>query len=99
MLSDEEKNTGLKDQRIKRKITIDSSKLSYLPLPSGQTLNDKSTVTIYHSKITDSGITQLQVDGYIIDTVGTDQIVSGNNSKVKIRMKVVGHRPKAEDSM
>ena len=97
-LSADEKNSGLEDQRINRKTTIDSSKLNLLALPSGKTLNDKSTVRVYHSKYSGSGLGYLQSDAYIIDTVGTDQIVSGNKSKTQIRMKVVVHRPKAEES-
>lgn len=99
-LSDAERNSGLKDQRINRKTTIPTSKLALLPLPSGQTLNDKSIVTIYHTPAAPgSSKTTMQSDAYIIDTLGTDQIVSGNKSKIQIRMKVVVHRPSAEDSM
>jgi Tfp pilus assembly protein PilX len=99
-LSDAEKNSGLKDQRINRKTTIPPDKLHLLALPSGQTLNDKSTVTIYHTPAgTGSSRATMQSDAYIIDTVGTDQVVSGNKSKIQIRMKVVSHRPSAEDSM
>lgn len=99
-LSDAEKNSGLKDQGINRKTTIDSSKFKdYLPLPSGQELKDKSTVTIYHTPAgTGSSKANMQSDAYIIDTLGTDQVVNGNKSKNQIRLKVVVHRPSAEDS-
>jgi hypothetical protein len=97
-LSDDERNSGLAGQGIWRRITIDSSKLHLLALPSGQSMNDKSTVTIYHGKVTGSGEGQIRSDGYIVHTVGTDQIVSGNNSKIQVRMKVVVHRPAADES-
>ncbi|MBP1696430.1 MAG: PilX N-terminal [Deltaproteobacteria bacterium] len=97
-LSDAEKNSGLKDQGLNRKTTIDASKLDSLALPSGASLNDKSTVTIYHSMATGSSRANLKSDAYTIDTLGTDQIVSGNKSTIQIRMKVVVHRPTDEES-
>jgi len=97
-LSDAEKNSGLKDQGINRKTTIDSSQLDALALPSGNSLKDKSTVTIYHSRATGSGKATMKSDAYTIDTLGTDQIVSSNNSTVHLRMKVVVHRPTDEES-
>ena len=97
-LSDNEKNSGLEDQRISRKITIEGeTNLNKLLLPSGERLKDKSTVTIYRSRALDSGA-GLDQGVYIIDTVGTDRIASGNNSKIHTRMKVVVHRPTAEES-
>jgi Tfp pilus assembly protein PilX len=96
-LSQAEKDSGLGNQRLNRKTTINSSQLDQLALPSGQTLKDKSTVTIYHSKIKDSGQTT-KSDAYIIDTIGTDQIVSSNNSTIRLRMKVVVNRPTDEES-
>ena len=97
-LSEAEKNSGLKDQGINRKTTINASDLGSLALPSGNTLKDKSTVTIYHSKATGSGSATLKSDAYIIDTLGTDQIVSSNNSTIRLRMKVLVHRPTEEES-
>jgi hypothetical protein len=97
-LSDAEKDSGLKDQRINRKTTINADKLDELALPSGKTLKDKSTVTIYHSQATGSSGVSMRSDAYIIDSQGTDQIVSGINSKTHLRMKVVVHRPTEEES-
>jgi hypothetical protein len=97
-LSDAEKNSGLKDQGINRKTTINASQLDALALPSGNSLKDKSTVTIYHSNATGSSKSLMKSDAYIIDTLGTDQIVNGNNSMTHLRMKVVVHRPTEEES-
>ena len=97
-LSEAEKNSGLSDQGINRKTTINTSDLGSLALPSGTSLNDKSTVTIYHSNATGSSKAYIRSDAYIVDTLGTDQIVSGNNSTIRLRMKVVAHRPTEEES-
>lgn len=103
-LSADEKNSGLEGQYLNRKTVINPSALSsQLPLPSGKTLSDNTTVTLYHSLVAGGGgegMGNTKSDSYIIDSVGTDQIVSSNQYKstVHLRMKVLTHRPTAEES-
>ena len=102
-LTTDETNSGLEDEAINRRTTINPDQLDSLPLPSGNSLNDNSTVTIYHSRVAGGGgegTQNVRSDTYIIDTKGTDQIVSANQYKstVHLRTKVLVRRPSLDES-
>jgi hypothetical protein len=103
-LTADEKKSGLEGQYLNRRTVINPSRLSsQLPLPSGKTLNDNTTVTLYHTLVAGGGgegMGNTKADSYIIDAVATDQIVSSNQYKstVHLRTKVLVHRPTAEES-
>ncbi len=92
----------LQGQSVNRQTVIDPSQLSSrLPLPSGKTLSDNTKVTLYHQNATPGqGHGAVKPTYYIIDAEGTDQIVSSDQYKstVHLRMKVLINRPTDEES-
>lgn len=104
-LSAAEQSSGLtvESEGVNRKAIIDPKSLSVFSLPSGKTLSDSTTVTIYHSKWAGGGgegTQYLKSDTYIIDTLGTDQIVSYSlyKSKCQLREKLLVHGVSTQDS-
>jgi len=104
-LSAAEKSSGLTvgSEGINRKAIIDPNSLSAFSLPSGKTLSDSTTVTIYHSKWAGGGgegTQYLKSDTYIIDTLGTDQIVSSapSKSRCQLREKLLVRSVTTQDS-
>ena len=109
-LSQAEKDSGLQKPigsdrpYVNRKTVINPDQLSsQLPLPSGRTLNDKTKVTLYHCSEAGGGgegLGNTRPDSYIIDAEATDQVVSSDQYKstVHLRMKILTHRPTVEES-
>jgi hypothetical protein len=73
-----------------------------LPLPGGKALDDKAVVKLYRTKTAGGGGEghSLESRGYIIDSKGTDQIVSSDKYKstVNLRAGIVVHSPSADES-
>jgi hypothetical protein len=107
-LTSAEIDSGLREVNgrsvVNRRTVIDPSQLSSkLPLPDGKILNDKTTVTLYHCLVAGGGgegMGSTKADSYIIDAVGTDQIVSSSQYKstAHLRLKILTHRPTTEES-
>jgi hypothetical protein len=102
-LSSDEKSTGLENEGLNRRAIIDPNSLTIFALPSGKPLNDITTVTIYHSKWAGGGGEGTQgqkADTFIIDTIGTDQIISASllKSRCQVRQKLVVYSPTPEES-
>jgi len=105
-LSAAEQSTGLtvESEGINRKATIlDPNSLAALALPSGKTLHDNTTINIYHSKWAGGGGESTQYmksDTYIIDTLGTDQIITTSlyKSKCQLRKKLLVRGAAPQDS-
>lgn len=104
-LSAAEQSSGLTvaSEGINKKSIIDPNSLSLFALPSGKTLSDSTTVTIYHSKWAGGGGegTQYQKsDTYIIDTLGTDQVIATSlyKSKCQLRNKLLVRSAAPQDS-
>lgn len=99
---DSKLSADLQGQDVNRETVIDASHLdSQLPLPSGKTLSDSTKVTLYHQKAAPGdGQGSVKPNVYIIDAEGTDQIVSSDQykSKVHLRMKVRVYKPTPEES-
>jgi Tfp pilus assembly protein PilX len=102
-LTSSETHSGLDGEDINRRTVINPNQLGLLALPSGKSLNDNTTLTLYHSRVAGGGgegTQSMRSDTYIIDTLGTDQIISANQYKstVHLRTKVMVRRPTIEES-
>jgi hypothetical protein len=105
-LSAAEQSSGLtvESEGINRKASIlDPNSLAALSLPSGKILNDNTTINIYHSKWAGGGGegTQYQKsDTFIIDTHGTDQVITTSlyKSKCQLRKKLLVRSAAPQDS-
>jgi len=83
----------LRNERIDKRLPTQP----VLLLPAGVNFVDLPQVTIYHFPVPGSGLSIIS-DGYIIDSVGRDQIGTGvSRSASQLREKWVMYRPSEEN--
>lgn len=101
-LSSGEITSGLDREGINDKWLINPNSIKAdLTLPSGISFNEGSTINIYHSIWSPGqGSNNMKADTYIIDSIGTDNVISNGQmkSKVHLREKLVLHSPSADES-